>query len=385
MRLNFKNKYLRFIWQLCLGAISFPCKSLCFFIPVNNRIWVFGNIYGYKDNPRYVYDYLHQIKDPSVRAIWISKNKEDIGIQPQNEHYYYLSIKGLFYQYRAGVAMLATGMNDIAAFTLVNKKIVQLWHGVPIKKLLLDSKETSPFPSKFKTLNQLFKVLLKRKLSRYNMICAVNQQNQQCLAQAFCVPIENVVITGMPRHDVILDSVSEQSFYNQGNKRILYAPTWQASTNDARKWVFKVLNPDFMCYCRNNSIDVDISIHPLNQNVVSDDTLPSGVNILLCPDINAELKHYDLLITDFSSIAFDFAVLGRPVLFSCVEIDAYEKQRGIYSEFADLLRSKNLASNQLVQAVKDVFNNKESLEKFYSYPHLGEARHRVIQETKKLL
>ncbi|PSU29858.1 CDP-glycerol glycerophosphotransferase family protein [Photobacterium lutimaris] len=385
MSRGFNNKYLRFISQVTLAVASFPMKWVSLLIPVDKKIWVFGNAYGYKDNPKYVYEFLLKNEDHTVRPIWISKNNavSDHGIL--GESYYYLSLKGLYYQYRASAALLATGMNDVASFTLGNKQIIQLWHGIPIKKLLLDSVETSPIPPRFKYLNKVFFQLLKKKLNRYGMVCAVNEHNQHCLARAFGLRLDKVKVTGMPRHDVILESAKNAVKKTEKSKRILYAPTWHASLEDARNWLSQVLNPELLHYCQLNGISVDVSIHPLNQALATDTSLFHDVTLLQCDDINEQLKNYDLLITDYSSIAFDFSILGRPVIFSCAEIEKYAKERGIYEDFISLLHEQNATGKSLIEKIDDSLMDGRKVASIYDYPQLGKARSKVIEEVKKLI
>ena len=381
---GFNNKYLRFISQVALAVISLPAKWVSFLIPVDRKIWVFGNTYGYKDNPKYVYERLLEHQEPLVRPIWISKQKKDTNSNVKGECYYYLSLKGVYFQYRASAAILATGMNDVASFTLGNKQVIQLWHGVPIKKLLLDSVETSPIPSRFKFLNQVFYKLLKRKLNSYSMVCAVNEHNRQCLAKAFGLPLDKVKVTGMPRHDIIL-KLEPVTISGKSQKRILYAPTWHSSLEDARNWLSKVLSQELKTYCKENNIALDVSIHPLNQKLKSDRELFDGTKLLVCEDINEQLVNYDLLITDYSSIAFDFAILDRPVIFSCSEIDKYAAQRGIYEDFISLLKDNNVSGSLLIEQVDGYFNGGLSVTPIYEYPQLGTACNRVIEEVKRII
>ncbi|MGF1688924.1 CDP-glycerol glycerophosphotransferase family protein [Photobacterium japonica] len=379
MRFSFNNKYFRFLIQVSMAALTLPLKAICKVTPVSKNTWVFGNTYGYKDNPKYVYEYLIEQKDTSIRPIWISREKK---CKTLGESYYCFSLKGLYYQYRASVAILATGMNDVAAFSLANKKIVQLWHGIPIKKLLLDSPETSPIPTRFKMLNRIFFALLKRKLNKYAIVTAVNPHNQQCLAHAFGLPLEKVKVTGMPRHDMILSSIKENERFI--SNKILYAPTWHASLEDARVWVNQVLSTEFLLYCNEYNIEVDVSIHPLNKFLYQEVSEKAGVSILECDDVNLVLYHYDLLITDYSSIAFDYSILDRPVIFSCAEIARYAKERGIYDDFIMLLESQNVTGLALIEKVDSLLSNKRSTDSFYTYPYLGSARARVIEEVKKI-
>ncbi|WP_277868938.1 CDP-glycerol glycerophosphotransferase family protein [Vibrio lentus] len=358
-------------------------RFIAYFTPLNKKIWIFGNIYGYKDNPKYLYEYI-QREEKTIRPIWISRNKNDLEASGIGEGYYYLSLKGLAYQYRASVVFLATGQNDVANFTLPRKIIIQLWHGIPIKKLLLDSEETSPIPKKFKLLNRIFFSILKNNLKKYSLICAVNEHNRICMANAFGLSLDKVKVTGIPRHDIIIESIESKPL-KAGDRRILYAPTWRSSLSEAKDAITAVLIPELLEYCQGNNVFIDISIHPLNQELIECEELFLGVNKLICQDVNERLIDYDLLITDYSSIAFDFSVLGRPVLFSCFDIEKYNVERGLYSDFHNLLVERNVVGKKIAKEIEINLNGSVKFGSIYHYPTLGDARKNIVREVMSFL
>ena len=326
--------------QLCLFIITIPFKVIGYLIPNKNNIWVFGNTFGYKDNAKYLYEYICLSTDYKIRAIWITKDRNTKTI---GEHYYYLSFKGLYFQYLCSVVFLTTGMNDLASFTLTKKYIVQLWHGIPIKKILLDSSEISPIPNQFILLNRIFRFLLKKKLKKYNLVCATDKKNQECLTKAFGIDASKVPITGTPRQKIIKDNAIKI----KPERKILYAPTWQDSDKKALKWIYYVLTKDFIDFLNKSNIKLDLLIHPLNHKITSEVNL-KDINIIKPIDINIVLGEYMLLITDFSSIALDFSLLERPVLFSCYDMDEYIKDRGIYYDYLQILNKSKLDNTQLI-------------------------------------
>ncbi|MEZ8611609.1 MULTISPECIES: CDP-glycerol glycerophosphotransferase family protein [Vibrio] len=378
-----KNKYLRTALQAFLFLLFIPMRLIAYFTPLNKKIWIFGNVYGYKDNPKYLYEYI-QREEKTIRPIWISRKKNDLGTSGIGEAYYYLSFKGLVYQYRASVVFLTTGKNDVAKFTLPRKIIIQLWHGVPIKKLLLDSEETSPIPKRFKLLNRLFYKILRSSLNKYSLICAVNEHNRICMANAFGLPLDKVKVTGIPRHDIIIESVESKPL-NVGGKRILYAPTWRSSLSEAKAAITAVLTLELLEYCQDNNVAIDISIHPLNKKLVEDEKLFVDVNKLTCQDVNERLIDYDLLITDYSSIAFDFSVLGRPVLFSCLDIEKYNAERGLYNDFHNLLVDNNILSKNIPKEIDLYLKGSVKVDSIYHYPTLGDARKNIVKEVMVFL
>ncbi|WP_206360711.1 hypothetical protein, partial [Vibrio sp. F13] len=83
-----KNKYLRTALQAFLFLLFIPMRLIAYFTPLNKKIWIFGNVYGYKDNPKYLYEYI-QREEKTIRPIWISRKKNDLGTSGIGEAYYY--------------------------------------------------------------------------------------------------------------------------------------------------------------------------------------------------------------------------------------------------------------------------------------------------------
>ena len=372
------NRYARFIYQLLKTVLTLPLYFIGYVIPQKKEIWIFGHTHGYIDNPRYLYEFLIVNRQQGVRPVWITKKKNDTSIAGEN--YYYLSLLGLYLQYRASVACIATGSSDVAQFTLARKKIVQLWHGIPIKKLLLDSPETSPFPIHWKVANKVFYRLLRAHLSKYDLLIAVNKHNQACLSRAFGLPQDKIKITGLPRHDVILSGGK-----NEPTNRILYAPTWHPSILEAKEKLNAVLSTELIEYCIQENITIDISIHPNNAQLKEMQQNNSVFRILTKQDINMELTKYDILITDYSSIALDFSILNKPVIFCCHDIDKYREERGIYDFFFEIIKKKNTSCDGVVSEIKSIKESNVSSYNFYGLKPDGKARMRIVNEIKKLL
>ncbi len=352
--MKLSNKYIRIVMQILILLITIPFKMISYFTPKKKNIWIFGNTYGYKDNSKYLYEYVYSNDELKIRPIWISKKKH---FKVLGEGYYYLSFKGLYFQYICSVVCLTTGMNDVAKFTLGNKFIVQLWHGIPIKKLLLDSKESIPSIFSNEIFDKFLFYLLKIKLSRYDLLCASDKSNQQCLSKAFGLSYNKIPITGTPRQEIIKYNKNNRE---HKNNKVLIALTWQDTDEKALKWISFILTKRLMEFSSQNDIIFDVIIHPLN-NKVEKLIKNNRVNILKPDDINLELHNYDLLITDFSSIAFDFSLLKRPVLFSAYDVSEYINDRGIYENYLDYIDNNNLSNNELINKLDLYFNHNQLL------------------------
>lgn len=382
MRYILRCKGLRFLWQVAVAILCFPLYMISALIPIKKNVWIFGNIFGYKDNARYLYEYTRN-KHPEINAYWIYKDKKKFC--HRDGQLYYLSIQGLWIQFRAAIAILSTGAGDVARFTLLKKTKVQLWHGIPIKKILLDSKETLPL-SHFKWLSSVYLKLLRRHLKKYDLIIAANVSNKTCLINAFGIASEKVVVTGIPRHDIIL-SMSKTARNDARGRKILYAPTWRKDADIARENLEWLYCPKFNAWCLEQDITVDVCIHPLNEYLHSEVKINSIINIYSGSDINYDLADYALLITDYSSIAIDYSILHRPVLYYCIDYKEYDKTRGLYDSYNKVINEKCISTSaELIERIKSGFSDYSFSQNYsdtQSFIIDGNACHRIIKEVKK--
>lgn len=109
-------------------------------IPKNKNLWIFGAWFGdkYADNSKYLFEYVNKNK-PEIRAIWVTRNENTYKLVKKEgyEVYFKNSLKGFLYSSLAGVGIISNAFNDIP-YTTGRMKIVQLWHGTPLKKIVFD-------------------------------------------------------------------------------------------------------------------------------------------------------------------------------------------------------------------------------------------------------
>jgi len=128
------------ITYLFLNIFLFGLANI---IPKSKKIWVFGAWFGqkYSDNPRAFFEYINR-NQHDIEAVWITKNKTILS-QVRNKGltaYYYLSLKGLWIQLRANYVVLCQSLHDDLYAPSIGRqsKVIQLWHGVPLKKIMFD-------------------------------------------------------------------------------------------------------------------------------------------------------------------------------------------------------------------------------------------------------
>jgi teichoic acid ribitol-phosphate primase len=162
-------------------------------------------------------------------------------------------------------------------------------------------------------------------------------------AEAFRQPLDLFVSKlGIPRTDVLVDAarvgpvvekVRRRYGLTDGRRTILYAPTFRGDrTTEARdpkgldiEVLRKALGEDHILLVRS---------HPFVRRGTPPAADPFVVDVSDYPEMNELMLVADLLITDYSSAIFEFALLGRPVVFFAPDHAAYERERGFYFDFA---------------------------------------------------
>lgn len=305
----------------------------------NPEFWVFSCGSGVGEGALELYRHA-QSANPSLRLVWLARDRNDlaearrIGLTAAPR----TGWRGFRLTLRAGVIVVTHGLGDANRYGTHGAFIVQLWHGIPLKKIQLDS------PTTFRGVAPgLLRALYRRNASAIRFVPAASETSAERLRSAFGLPESRVVVTGDPRDDIVLrDAGPARELLAHGiggygtDRVILFAPTWRDGEPDpviptSAEWTAIA---EFLE--RTASILV---VRPHPHSVSEYGTGPgfSG-RIRLLPasvqnDINPVLPAVDVLVTDFSSIAFDFALLGRPIAFLAPDVEHYAATRGLYEPY----------------------------------------------------
>ncbi len=176
--------------------------------------------------------------------------------------------------------------------------------------------------------------------AQYNLVCVSGQALRPIYADAFDVDVNKVYALGTPRTDVFYDEstkehIREQIFRDHpdlsGKHVILYAPTFRDVGKD-RTQFHPDLDFDFLSKSLQEDQVMVICPHPLMENSILD---KSYDNIFVYRDhpTNNYMMVSDLLITDYSSVIFEYALLNKPIVFFCYDINIYN--RGFYLRYPE--------------------------------------------------
>lgn len=342
-------------------------------------MWLFANAFGYRDNARYLYEYV-KTHHPEITAVWISRSAGGIfRAKPSAQRY---SLYGLWLQYRAGLFFSSTGMGDFVRFTSAGKTVIQLWHGIPIKKILLDSPESLPFSNGSRSIQQAARFVLRLVLQRYTLVIASSEAVRRRLASAFGLPAERVVVTGYPRHDILMENIAHEK------ARILYAPTWRPNLDSMLAITQSICNKKFIEQVRLLGYELHVALHPLNMQLLHkiDPDVLDVLHLIENEDINYVLSKSEILITDYSSIALDFIMLDRQVILFTPDIGEYLQERGIYEEFEIIFRENGVQEAveilEMIQTGKNAFP-REYRNRYFQFFDSG-ARKRIVSIAKHI-
>ncbi len=323
-----------------------PIYFLSFLIPRNPKLWLFGSTFGnrFADNPKYFYLYCNQFhkdrKNGGIRAVWITKQKEIVKLLRKNgyEVYYRYSLKGIWCCLRGKVYIFDNYSKDISFWLSGGAVKINLWHGIPLKKIQKDNCFDQVRNSK--KWSDRWRYALRRmtdeKPSHY--ILTTSKKLISIFSSAFGT--KRVLTSGYPRNDSLLsekisnlktkqeiqDEKRLFKIYQQEKfeKIIFYMPTFR----DSEEKFFHIISFERLNrYLLENKYLLCVKLHPkskLEKKFHELEKEKSPIIVLHSEDDPyIFLKKADMLITDYSSIFFDYLYLNRPLVFFDYDKEEY--------------------------------------------------------------
>ena len=326
-----------------------PIYGLSFLVPRDKKIWLFGSTFGrrFADSPRYFYLYLSEHKQNKIRPIWITEN-EKIAEQLQKEGYEAYnrkSLKGKWYCLRGGVYLYDNYPKDISHWLSGGALKINLWHGVPLKKIQRDNqfdkiRHPENVWEKWKTLPRK---LSDEKPSHY--ILATSAFYSSIFSSAFGT--KKVLINRYPRTDVfkvgtiknVLLPCEEaalqeiQSKLGADKKMLLYMPTFRES----EKKFFDIVDLEHLNkILEEQKYVLCVKLHCKSKLKEAFEKLQSSNIVVIDPtaDPYVFIELSSVLITDYSSIYFDYLLTDKPIIFFCYDLNEYlQDSREIYFDY----------------------------------------------------
>ncbi|MFD2617050.1 CDP-glycerol glycerophosphotransferase family protein [Terrilactibacillus laevilacticus] len=362
---------------------------------VNKKLIIFESFLGkqFSCNPRALYEYIKK-NYPDYTLIW-SVDKKHINNFLNHDLNYVkrFSISWI-------IAMTKSRYwisNSRLPYWIPKPKhtiYIQTWHGTPLKKLVMDMNEVHMPGIDIEKYKKDFC----QEANKWDYLISPNTYSSEIFSRAFQFN-KTIIESGYPRNDILHQSINEKSITNvklqfglpENKKVILYAPTWRDNQfYDQGRYKFD-LNLDLDLLQRELSEDYIILLR-LHYLVAENLDLKKYKNFIFDFSNHEDIRDLylisDMLMTDYSSVFFDFANLFRPIIFYVYDLEEYrDKLRGFYFDL-----EKN-APGPLVTTTTGIIksirafeaNGNKMLENFSSfynkfcYLEDGNASRRVVE------
>ena len=307
----------------------------------DSHIWLFSSTDNshYNYNSRYLFEYVKEnlpeitplfvINDPELRNSLSSKYGKQYFIETE-------SIQGIRQALSAGVWFTSAGLPAYGTGLHKKRQIINLWHGVPLKKIaLLD-------PNLKKAARIYFKKIFSE---NYTCILTTSHELIPLMARSFAVSEDKIKVWGQPRNDGLFQKNDCREILGQlfpdlpeYTKTVLYAPTFR-DYGQVQLFPFKDFDQEQLeAFLEEKNMLLFIRTHVAEQGSAAP-YLGKRIRFLgneQAEDVTGILNIFDCLITDYSSIYIDYLLTDKPMIFLPYDRQQYLDGRGMNFDYDDV-------------------------------------------------
>jgi CDP-glycerol glycerophosphotransferase len=241
---------------------------------------------------------------------------------------------------------------------------LQTWHGTPLKRLGRDIDNHHLAKSYLETMD--------REAGFWDYLVSPSPFCTEIFPGAFNYRGE-IIETGYPRNDRLSKTASEErqrirekiGISDPNQTVVMYAPTWRDYNRSATgNWQ----SVNFM----NQNVKLPEGFtmiyrgHTNTHTAHKTEVAGAAIDVTMYPDVTELYIAADVMITDYSSIMFDYTVTGKPILFLAPDLERYRAERGFYFDFEDTAPGPILNTEQeVLQALGRIDQVSKLYEKRY--------------------
>ncbi|MDX1259382.1 CDP-glycerol glycerophosphotransferase family protein [Exiguobacterium sp. K1] len=344
-------------------------------LPVQKNLVLFESFLGrgYSDNPKALYLTL-QKQRPELQLVWIFAKEPNAAVKAacpnwvlrNSPKYYYLMARAQYWIFNTRQPLSLKKRRETM--------YLQTWHGTPLKRLGLDMDEVH-MPG---TNTEQYKTNFSAQAKEWNYLLSPNLYSSAIFKRAF--DFRGLLLeTGYPRNDLLYapdrqqqaEQIKQSLRLPPGKKVILYAPTWRDDefvTKGQYRFNLKLdlkqmqsrLGDDYIVLLRMHYLIAE------HLDLTAFDGFAYDVSAY--GDIAELYLISDLLITDYSSVFFDYAHLNRPMLFFTYDLEKYASVlRGFYFDFEAVVPGPLLKeSDQVIDYIEHIETRSKQYEEKYT-------------------
>lgn len=271
-----------------------------------------------------------------------------------------------------------------------NQKYIQTWHGTPLKRIGNDVPKNN--------LSLAYRKLMHNEAMQWDVLLAQNDFAMEKLPRAFGYT-GPVLCEGYPRNDPLnhidpkhVEAIKHQLDIPQNKKVLLYAPTWRDNVKHGGRYKLEVFL-DLDTFTK-EAEDYVLLLRGHPNTLHSPRTNREVIDVRDYPKINDLYLVADVMVTDYSSVMFDFAITEKPILFLTPDIETYsESTRGFYLDFRKIAPGPLCTStSELVEHLKNIDTIQATYEsRYHEFRNTfcskedGDATARVMSALKPLM
>lgn len=354
------------------------CTFLSYLVPKKkNSIVFFCNeigLFGGNIKPIFLYA-LKNFKSSHINLLTFKDSTSDqvkkLGIKAIK----YPSLFGVWRFLRAEKVVIECGLRIEICGLLMNSQVFQIWHGANLKYMVKELNTAENL--KKLTIPERWVRLIKTNYPKYEFIVSPSEfYKKNTFSKSFSS--KKVFVAGYPRNDLFFrDTIDAdwlgvdrniinkaKSHKKSGGKVVIYCPTWRDKALESEQ-----ANPftsNFLNFLEENNIFLIVKKHHRDKRNICDKDHHLVSIYPHSKDIYLLMKYSDLLITDYSSIFFDYLLLNKPVVFFPYDYNTYVRRDRLfqydYDEFTP--GKKCYDDKELSEEILKTFNENDNYYKF---------------------
>lgn len=331
------------VYRICMG---FAFRVLSAMIPLDKHLILFSSFMGkvINDSPKVIFDYIASHDEyRAYRCIWAVEKPENypdiLTVKIDTPAYFILAMKAKYW---------CTNTNIERGLKFKKKKQVYLntWHGIALKCIGNDCRGRKDY--NFDTVDYLV---------------VSGGHDERVFKSAFNAKEASYLRCGMPRNeelwhadDTLKIRMRKKLHIPDEKKVILYAPTWRESTDGGKTYAIKPpIHLDVWQKELGSEYVVLFRAHHQTTKVLGIEYNDFVQNVSDYPAVNDLMIAADILITDYSAIAFDYSILCRPIFCYAYDYDSYLLERGTYFDVDKKYPNKSCRTeNELLKRIKNI-------------------------------
>lgn len=336
---NIKN-----LWKYWIGALYIKSKNK----------WAFSAFYdkSYLDNTKYLFEFILKYH-PEIDARWLTTNNSIYEILKAKGYPVLIASSKEGRNFMRHCAIAVTDHFRVTDYNCRNgfnarTKVVNLWHGIGLKAMTINSSyrisnttaegarlsddiiinSNDSFLTRIrKKILYFFRAPFRELYENYFFFLTPGDVIKKCNAKVWKIPESATFDAGYPRNSKLYDDHNDSIA-----KKIIYAPTYRWNSNDEVRLIdnFIATLPSLNSWLQKNNCEFYLRLHPhtwrnyaqkLNKSI-------SCYNLIKIDnekDVYTELSTYSIMISDYSSIAWDFLLMDKPVIFFMFDKDSFVK------------------------------------------------------------